>query len=121
MKMFKRSLALMFAVLLCCMTVFAVSANGEDNDVVDDWDGPVEEEEFYNGDFDKDGDVDLVDLGTFDKYFLDAITADDFAFELADIDGSGDVGLVDLGILDKYFLDALTADEIADYNLPAIQ
>ena len=122
MKKFKRLLACLLAVALCCMPVFAVCADGEDNDVVDDWDGtpePDPEPEYYNGDLNKDGEVNLTDLGIMDKYFLNAITEADFAADLADLNGDGVVNLTDLGIMDKYFLNALSAEELVEYNLPA--
>lgn len=121
MKKFKRLLACLLAVALCCMPVFAVCADGEDNDVVDDWDGepePDPEPEYYNGDLNHDGKVDLVDLGILDKYFIYAVTEEEFDIKLANFNGDEKVDLVDLGILDKFFIFALSDDELEEYNLP---
>ncbi len=118
MKMFKRSLALMFAVLLCCMTVFAVCANGEDNDVVDDWDGPVEEE-IIVGDVNDDGRVNTSDLLDVSKYIVGNMSADEMAcFEAGDVNNDDKVNTSDLLDISKYIVGALTEQEIADIGFP---
>ena len=118
MKMFKRSLALMFAVLLCCMTVFAVSANGEDNDVVDDWDGPVEEEALV-GDVDGVDGVTNSDVVIIRKYIAGLLTESeiaDYNFTVADVDGVDNVTNSDVVIIRKFIAGLLTESEIAEYG-----
>ena len=120
MKMFKRSLALMFAVLLCCMTVFAVSATGEDNDVVDDWDGAPEEEEILVGDFDKNGKVNARDVLFMRRYAAEIITEEEaiesYDLVAADVDKNGKVNARDILFLRRYLAEILTPEQIEEFG-----
>ena len=119
MKMFKKSLALLFALLLCCTTlcsifsVYAEDVEYGDNDIPC-WD--PEEEPAYKGDVNEDGIVSAADYNDIKKIVFKLSS---YAYyEVADINNDGELTASDLNDLKRYVFKILSNEEAEELGFP---